>query len=607
MYTIYANNVCIHNDMIESEALKVLSPSLSMSDSAAGSLSFTILPSNPGYEEIELFSTTITVYKNGEWFWAGRAVSDSKDFYSQRAIECEGVLSFLNDTHQPSWSTGTIRHPLNVFIEHLLSVHNNKVNENRRIYLGRVTVSDGYKQRYTEYETTLESFNDILSDNQGHLMIRYENGKYYLDYLANWNDTNSQEIRFGKNLLDFTTSTSRDNFGTVVYPLGKEDDEGNKLTIETVNAGSPYLQDAEAVSKWGWIEKKFEDGEITSASTLKTVATKVLNNMISEDLTFEISAVDLSMLDNTIEDIRLYDQVRVVSPVHDIDAYYPVSSVDLDLAEPQNDTFTLGEEVNKSLTSRTSTASGGTVDEKGNTVLYGDELLRKSLENASKILNTATNGYVTTVYNDDGTSELIISDNINYRNASKLWRWNINGLGYSSNGGTSYDLAITMDGKINANFIQTGTMTAARIYGDKLMAILGDSYFDLDNSKIHLGQSSGYWVELSYIGKFTAGSGANIYGWIDGSASIRDITTDLVSKGMNIVAPYHPSGMGPSIIRLVSEQISVLASNDSSETSTNCTTGSIQVLTDMETSGDTTTYTWTTLRFINGLLVTALD
>ena len=610
MYTIYADNICIHNDMIEVEELRVLSPSLDMSDCAAGSLSFTILPSNPGYSEIELFATTITVLKNGEWFWAGRPISESTDFYNQKTIECEGVLAFLNDTHQVSYISEGMP-PLYSFIEYLLDFHNAKVGNNRKIYKGEVTVHDGYKKRYTEYETTMEAFDDIIKDNGGHLMIRYDStdGKYYLDYLANWFDTTSQEIRFGSNLMDFTTEESRENFGTAIFPLGAELDDGSRVNISSVNSGSLYLQDATAVSKWGYIEKKFEDTDITSPATLKSVAQTVLNEMISEDISLEISAIDLSMLDNTIEDIRLYDQIRVVSPYHDLDSYFPVSSVSLDLAEPQNDTFTLGEEESVSLSSRTSTASSGSVDEQGKMISnLGERILNAAKNNATSIINSATNGYVTTVYNANGTSELIISDNINYHNATKMWRWNVNGFGYSNDGGTTYGLAITMDGSIVADYITAGHMSADRIRAGKLYAQDGYSYFQLDNtsaspSHIHIGSSASYWVELQNNGKFQAGSGANTMGWINGAANVHNLDDDTYSKGINIVAPYRDPSSNKSIIRLVSDKIGVLASNDSSQVSTTCSTGTLDVVTNITDNGDGT-FSWTTahVTFINGML-----
>ena len=49
--------------------------------------------------------------------------------------------------------------------------------------------------------------------------------------------------------------------------------------------------------------------------------------------------------------------------------------------------------------------------------------------------------------------------NYGYQNemtASKVWQWNINGLGYSSNGVNGpYEIAMTKDGRIVADFITT--------------------------------------------------------------------------------------------------------------------------------------------------------
>ena len=52
--------------------------------------------------------------------------------------------------------------------------------------------------------------------------------------------------------------------------------------------------------------------------------------------------------------------------------------------------------------------------------------------------------------------------------ATKVWRWNKEGLGFASNPAGNayigpYATAITADGQINANFITTGTLNANRI------------------------------------------------------------------------------------------------------------------------------------------------
>ena len=65
--------------------------------------------------------------------------------------------------------------------------------------------------------------------------------------------------------------------------------------------------------------------------------------------------------------------------------------------------------------------------------------------------------------------ELLIMDTKDIDTAQKVWRWNINGLGYSHTGyNGEYGLALTMDGSIVADFVTAGTMYADRIKGGTL-------------------------------------------------------------------------------------------------------------------------------------------
>ncbi len=89
---------------------------------------------------------------------------------------------------------------------------------------------------------------------------------------------------------------------------------------------------------------------------------------------------------------------------------------------------------------------------------------QEAIDRATELLTEFNGGYVV-----KKEGELFISDNEDIDKAQHLWRWNINGLGYSSHGIYGpYGLAITMDGKIVADFITTGTMSAERINGGTL-------------------------------------------------------------------------------------------------------------------------------------------
>ena len=88
-------------------------------------------------------------------------------------------------------------------------------------------------------------------------------------------------------------------------------------------------------------------------------------------------------------------------------------------------------------------------------------ILEQAQNNATSLITTAMGGYVYKT-ND----ELYIMDNEDPNQAEHVWRWNINGLGYSSTGiNGTYGLAMTMDGAIVADYITTGTLNTNVIQG----------------------------------------------------------------------------------------------------------------------------------------------
>jgi hypothetical protein len=130
-------------------------------------------------------------------------------------------------------------------------------------------------------------------------------------------------------------------------------------------------------------------------------------------------------------------------------------------------------------------------------------VLTEAKDAATQMMELATNGYITIVTNDNGTQELYISDSIDYTEATRLWRWNINGLAYSNDGGRTYGLAMTMDGSIVADYITTGTLNADRIRAGILRGITGNSYWDLETGKLYVdGElfSTGTYADIQIKG-----------------------------------------------------------------------------------------------------------
>ena len=121
-------------------------------------------------------------------------------------------------------------------------------------------------------------------------------------------------------------------------------------------------------------------------------------------------------------------------------------------------------------------------------------------------------------------NELLFLDNDDISQAQKVWRFNLSGFGYSSNGYEGpFTTAITRDGSIVADFITTGSMDAARITAGILKSKDGRFLIDLTANTITMKSTSGATVfgfdgngNLTISGKITATSGSiagfTIYG-----------------------------------------------------------------------------------------------
>lgn len=554
MYSIYADGICIYNDAFALDNMKVIDPKLTLEDSAAGSLSMTLPPSNIGYGTIVRMVSDISVHKDGEEIWAGRVLSEDKDFWNNRVLYCEGELAFLNDSTQPpaEYYGQTVRG----FLETLINIHNSKVADDKQFTIGSVTVtdSDDPLYRYTNYEKTIECINEkLVKKLGGHIRIRKVNGVRYLDYLADYPNTNSQIIEFGKNLLDFTRKWDLTEFATVIVPLGNRLDESPiealdaYLTVESVNNGSLYVQSSEAVASYGWIEKVIHWDDVSTASSLLSKAEVYLSDIQFDNMSIELSALDFHYLDVNYEAVKLLDELRVISKPHGMDRHFPVTKLEIPLDSPEKTLFKLGDTIKTSLTS-VNNQTNTSILQKIESLPKAQSVLKEAKENATQIMNMATNGYITITQDQYGTNTMYISNDKDYTVATKLWKWNINGLGYSNDGGETFGLAITMDGAIVADFITAGILNADLIKTGKLQDIDGNVIFDLSTGTLTFKKGSininNGAFKVDTDGKLTATQGSFTGDVIMGPGSV--ITWDNLPDGVASTGqiPTSPEDIG---------------------------------------------------------------
>lgn len=288
---------------------KILSPVLTMEENKAGSFEFTMIPGNIGYEDMELFKTFVTVYRNGKELWEGRVIDEQMDFFKRKSITCEGELAYFNDVCHPytvyRFQTGT------QYLSGLLYAYNDKVPDHMKFELGAVTVNiDVFpEEKVVNYESVMELLQELNEKYGGIFRVRKANGKRYLDWLDDYPRVCSQPIEFGNNLLDYTHSFDVTDLCTVVIPLGEKIeviDEGSdkpknpneRLTCAAANNGSPYVVSEEALAKFGWIERVLDCEDVTSEGTLLSEGKKYLAEEQFDKMTIEITALDLSYLND---------------------------------------------------------------------------------------------------------------------------------------------------------------------------------------------------------------------------------------------------------------------------------------------------------------------
>lgn len=502
MYRVYCNNSPLYD--LRDEDLVLISPIVKIGENTAGSFEFSILPKHPHYEEVNELTSVITAYDGDEEIFCGRVVEITKDLYNRKKVICEGELAYFNDSIQrPARYQGlTVRG----YLETLVNIHNQQVKNqgiDKTFKVGAVTVQDknDYVYKYTNWESTLEVIKtDLLKTYGGYLRIRKENGVRYLDYLADYPNTNTQVIEFGSNLLDFTHDMVASDIVTAVIPLGARLEDVTEvegldayLTIKDVNGGVDYVYSQEAVKSYGWIFKTVKWDDVHVADNLLKKGKEYLTDIQFAKITLTVSAVDLHMLHVDMERIKVLDEIRVTSSPNGLDRFFPVSEMTIYLNKPSNNKLTLGTSYSKNSLSTKTESNMTSIKDKIDSLPNKSEILEEARENASQLIHSATNGHVVTT-----ADEQLIMDTADKKTARKLWRWNLNGLGHSKTGyNGTYETAITMDGQIVGERLIGGSVDASKLsvsYKSSVEKQISDAI--TDSNDYTDGQLKSYWTRV---------------------------------------------------------------------------------------------------------------
>lgn len=344
MFVIKVDGQVLYSPAL-SDDYRIISPSLSLEVNKAGSLSFTMPPGHAMYDAIQKMKSIITVEQDDEEIFRGRALDETTDFYNQKEVYCEGELAFLLDSIQrPYEFEGTVADFLHMMIKN----HNEQVDEAKQFTIGNVTAVDDSVQLALEnigYSDTLTALESVLLDvYKGYLRIRYNGGVRYLDYLLAYGENSGQKIEFGVNMLDLDNQIDAKEIFTVLVPLGGINDDGETITIESVNDGLDYIENEDAIAQYGRIVKTHSWDDVTDPAELYSLGYNKLMDATTAD-TLTIKAVDLHLLNGDTDKISLGDNVHLLSTPHGLDKEYTCEAIDINPFDPEKTVYRFGPKV----------------------------------------------------------------------------------------------------------------------------------------------------------------------------------------------------------------------------------------------------------------------
>lgn len=294
-------------------------------------------------------------------------------------------------------------------------------------------------------------------------------------------------ILYGKNLTDITSDVNISSAYTAVYPyaIDEERDGLYTLTEKVIETGNTNFSEPRVLSLDLTEKFNLPDEEITETKLRNLANAYITNNHISDvKQNIEISFVQLWQTPE-YKDIALLQRVGLCDTVTVRYAKLGVSVKEKVIKTVYN---TLTEKYEKIELGKAKSNFGMTLKESveqiEKEVARNKSAMQKAIENATALITGQNGGYIifrsfTDIFDDQGNkietktlpdgqpAEMLIMDSPNIQQATKVWRYNLSGWGYSSNGVNGpFALAATADGaivgdritvgKINAGLIKTG-------------------------------------------------------------------------------------------------------------------------------------------------------
>ncbi len=302
-------------------------------------------------------------------------------------------------------------------------------------------------------------------------------------------------VEYGKNLTDLEQDEDTSAVYTHLLPYAVYTPAEGEETVVTLPEETLPIAKTELSHTKVLIQdftSSFEGGgEITPAMLRETAQAYLKENPLGTAIpTLKISFQPLwkqAEYSALLERVSLCDTVTVRHALLGVSATAKVVQTVYDALAERYVSISLGGEKSSMITSFSQIQTS--VQQVQTTVGHFPKLLASAIQNATNRLTGQTGGYV--VLNTDSETgqpyELLILDAPSIDEAIHVWRWNVEGLGFSKHGYNGpYETAITADGQIVADFITSGSLVANIIKAGVIQSQDGSSWWDLESGEVHL-------------------------------------------------------------------------------------------------------------------------
>lgn len=308
---------------------------------------------------------------------------------------------------------------------------------------------------------------------------------------------NGVEVRYGKNLVSLSVETDWSGVYTGIYPywVNGQTKAVTQMTPPIYSLGTFDFTRILTLDVSSSFQSAPSDADLLAAAQAYAGSHNLTSPKISWDVKMKELRKSPEYKDlGILETVSLGDSINIYLERFDIDATARIVTERYDVLREQYTELQIG-------SVRSSFTGSVAAQEKEIENVQSD--MTDAIQRATDLITGNTGGYVVTRLNAAGEpEELLIMDDPDINQATKVWRWNVNGLGYSSTGYQGpYTTAITQNGEIVADFIKTGTLDAAQInvinlIAQHVRATDGAKVMDIVSSQLTVNNGANWRVWL---------------------------------------------------------------------------------------------------------------